>query len=165
MIGSRAAEVRRLAELHDKDGKLLQAEDVFEASKDAKSYPRMHEYIWGKSQAELARERQIQLCHQLIISIKISTVHHLPQRVFVHNRSIQGYRPIERVVSSYDLASQQLEKLADDVDRARQRLSAFKAMLPDEVADAIEASMEATMRLVRGTLEQRRQQPPSAEAS
>lgn len=162
MVGNRAAEVRRLAELHDKQGKLLQAEDVFEASKDAKTYPRIHEHIWGKSIAELARERQIQLCHQLIINIKISTVHSLPQRVFVHNRSIQGYRPIERVVSSYDLASQQLEKLADDVDRARMRLSAFKSMLPDDVATAIDESMEATMRLVRGTLDERRRQ---AEAS
>jgi len=135
-------EIRTLADDYEKQGRSVTAEIVVEAAKDAAKYPRLNEHLWQVAEADLANEARITRAHRLLISITIVSEEGATTRLLVHTPGTAGYRPLTSVVSSPDLASIKLRQLTDDIARSRGRLRDFKAFVPSDVADEIDAALE-----------------------
>jgi undecaprenyl pyrophosphate synthase len=163
---STTSEVKRLSTAARRAGKALLAEDVWEASKDAKRWPGLNKAVWSKSQAELAKERQLQICHHLIMQIKVVTAQGTPQRQFVHLRQQErGYRPVDEVAAVIDMAMHHLERLQADIARARVRLTGFREVLPDEVSGEIDDAIKRAEDAIRDAIAKRRRDTDNGEAA
>lgn len=134
----------------------LTAETVVERAKDADKFPALYAHLWGVSEADLAQEARIGRAHKLLISIRIVSEEGTSTRLLMHTPGDRGYRPVNQVVQSLDLAQLKLRQLAADIGRARERLRAFRSFIPDAVADEIDASLK--------TAEDRASPPPQREA-
>ena len=140
---SARAEVQQLMEESERTGASLTAPKVVEAAKDKDRFPRLHEYLWEVEEADLAQEARLARAHRLMISVVITTEAGVSTRLFVHTNGSEGYRSLDTVVNSKDLAAIKLQELTQDIGRARARLRAFRAALPDPVADEIDEALRA----------------------
>lgn len=126
----------------------LSAERVVAAARNAERFPALNEHLWQVPESELATEARIQRAHKLIIRLTVTTEGGNNVRSFLHTRNEKGYRSVDAVAASVNLATIKLRELTADIGRARQRLNAFRAALPDRVADEIdEALAQATARI------------------
>lgn len=136
-------EIRELADHYEQQQKALTAEMVVEASKDAERFPHLNKHIWQEAEDTLLKEARIARAHKLLISVKITTEEGTTTRLMVHTPGLVGYRSYTHVATTFDLASVKLRQLIDDVSRARARLKEFRAVVPSEVIDDIDAHYEA----------------------
>jgi hypothetical protein len=126
----------------------MTAERVVESARNAERFPLLNEHLWKVPETELAAEARIARAHKLIIRLTVTTDDGNNVRSFLHTRSEKGYRPLGTVAGSVNLASIKLQELTADIGRARQRLNAFRSVLPETVADEIdEALAQATARI------------------
>lgn len=153
------SEAIALATAAELSGKTLGAADVVEAARDAKAYPALHEKIWNRDTEELAMERRLQIAHQILISITITTVTGVTTRSIIHTAAEPGYRSIQSVAKTFDLASIKLQQLIDDIRRAKSRLSAFRSMLDPDVADQLDDALSVAERAANAATKQ----PPTAQ--
>jgi hypothetical protein len=119
----------------------LTAEMVVERAKDASRFPNLNEHLWKVPEATLAAEARLQRAHKLLINIRVVTEEGTVTRMLMHTRGTKGYVPAEKVATSPDLAAIKLRQLAADIGRARQRLSAFRSFIPDDIAEDIDAAL------------------------
>lgn len=117
----------------------LTAKRVVEKAKNAKKFPALHKHIWEVPEGELLMEARINRAHRLMIRLSVTTgVEGETTRLLVHTRGIPGYQPLNFVTNNPDLATSKLQQLTADIARARGRLRAFKAAIPDSVSDEID---------------------------
>lgn len=117
----------------------LTAEAVVERAKNAKKFPALHKHIWEVPEGELLMEARINRAHRLMIRLCVTTgAEGETTRLFVHTRGVPGYQPLAFVTNNPDLATSKLQQLTADISRARGRLRAFKAAIPDAVSDEID---------------------------
>lgn len=119
------------------------AASVVERAKDAEAFPSLNKHLWQVPEADLANEARLTRAHRLLITLKVT----IPDtgettRMLVHTRGTPGYMPVTSVTRVPDLAAAKLRQLMDDIARARGRLRAFKAAIPDTVADEIDQALE-----------------------
>jgi hypothetical protein len=154
-IMSMREEVRKLTEEYEKAGRPITAEAFVEEAKDAEKVPHLHKHVWQRPEAELAQIARVQLMHQLMISVRIVTEEGSTTRMLIHTNGTKGYRPAAHVAKSYDLAAAKLRSLTEDIARARQRLSEFRALLSEDVASDIDDKLEAAATVAASALETR----------
>lgn len=135
-------EIRTIADDYEKQGRNVTAEIVVEAANDAAKYPHLNEHLWQVPEADLVTEARIARAHRLLISIRVVSEEGATTRLLVHTPGTAGYRPITSIVGDVDLASIKLRQLTDDIARSRGRLRDFKAFVPSDIADAIDAALE-----------------------
>src|SRR5262245_49011120 len=119
-------------------GRNITAEDVVEAAKDADAYPQLNHYLWKESEATLAKEARLARAHRVLVVIRMPVGDGLTSRVLLHSRGVKGYRHITSITRDKDLAVSKLKELMDDIGRARGRLRAFRACIPDDLAAEID---------------------------
>lgn len=122
---------------------VVTATAVVEKARDAEKYPALNKHLWQVDEALLAQEARISRAHRLLITMRIV----IPEtgettRMLVHTPGTDGYRPINSVTKVPDLAMAKMRQLAEDISRARGRLRAFRAALPDELATEIDEALE-----------------------
>lgn len=120
----------------------LTAEAVVEAAKDAAQFPELHKHLWQVPEGELAQEARIQRAHKLLIRIRIVSEAGTTTRLLMHTPGVRGYQPTSTIVSIPDLANVKLQQLQADISRARERLRAFRAFIPDAISDEIDTALE-----------------------
>lgn len=148
-------EIKQLSTEYEARGATLTADDVVRSAQDADKYPGLHDHLWGVSETILAHEARLARAHKLIISIRVVQEEGVESRLYIHTPGIAGYQPLKKVLATPDLAVARLQQLSADVGRARQRLREFRMLLPGEVADAIDASLEASERAIVDAAERR----------
>lgn len=126
----------------------MTAERVVEAARNAKRFPLLNEHLWKVSQSDLAAEARLARAHKLIIRLTVTTDDGNNVRSFLHTRQEKGYRSIATVSGNTSLAAIKLQELTADIGRARQRLAAFRSVLPEAVADDIDGALaQATAKI------------------
>ena len=125
----------------ESDGDPVTAEHVVDQARDAARFPALNEHLWRVSEATLAREARLARAHKLLIRIHVTSSEGTVTRLLMHTRDTKGYRRADLIAATPDLASIKLKQLAADIGRARERLRAFRSILPDDVADDIDAAL------------------------
>lgn len=139
---SMAAEVRRIARKVEGDGRILQAEDLVESSKDAVAYPLLNEYFWPKDTTLLLTEARLQRARMLIVRLEITSLEGDRVRLMTHVPGVPGYVRTEQAASNVDLAQIKLRQLARDLQSAKARFAAFRRMIDPEIAAELEEMIE-----------------------
>ena len=121
----------------------LTAPYMVEAARNAETYPNLHIYLWGPSEAILAAEARLTRAHRLLIAINVTIGDGVKTRHLMHIRGQDGYQPYTSVIRNPDLASLKLLQLTEDIARARGRLRAFREVLPEDVSAEIDTALEA----------------------
>lgn len=154
-------EIQSIITEAEDSGLSITAAAVVEKAKDAEQFPALNKHLWQVPEADLAQEARLTRAHRLLITMHVT----IPEtgertRMLVHTSGVPGYQPISAVARVPDLALAKMRQLADDIARARGRLRAFKAALPDDIATEIdEALQEAETRTNRAL------EPITAEAA
>ncbi len=120
----------------------LTAPQVVEAARDQQRWPALHKHLWQVPEPELAAEARLARAHRLIITVFTTTEGGVSTRLFVHTSGTPGYQPLQTVTGSRDLANLKLLQLTQDISRARARLRAFRAALPDSIGTEIYEALE-----------------------
>lgn len=140
-------ELKRASEQFEARNQPLTADALVKLAQDrAEEFPTLHSHFWGVSETVLAHEARLARAHRLIISIRVIVGEATETRMLVHTPGTPGYRPIENVVKTFDLAALRLRELQADIARARARLKEFQSLIPDEVALQIEDGLAAAER-------------------
>lgn len=128
-----------IQKLLDESTTPLTAEVVVERAKNAEAFPTLHKHLWEPTESDLAMEARINRAHRLMIRISVTMGEGEVTRLLVHSRGVPGYQPLSFVAGSRDLAALKLQQLTADIARARGRLRAFRAAIPDQVSDEIDS--------------------------
>lgn len=117
----------------------VSARTLVERARDTTLYPALNKHLWQVDEADLAAEARLQRAHRLLITLHIT----IPEtgestRMLVHTRGTPGYQPIESLARIPDLALAKVQQLTEDIGRARARLRAFRAYLPEELFDSLD---------------------------
>lgn len=139
-------ELKRASEQFEARSQPLTADALVELAKAEADFPALHAHFWGVSETALAHEARLARAHRLIISIRVIVGDATETRMLVHTPGTAGYRPIDDVVRTFDLAALRLRALQADISRARARLKEFRSLLPDDVAMQIEDSLASAER-------------------
>ena len=134
-------EIKMLMEQSDARNAALSAAQVVEAAKDANLYPHLNKHLWQVPETDLAAEARLARAHRLLIAIRVVTGDGVTTRMFMHTRGVPGYQSSDKIAKSPDLAREKLAQLTDAIGQARARLRAFRAILPDDVGDEIDAAL------------------------
>ncbi len=137
------AEVRQMMEAAIAADTRLTAEALVEAAKDAKAWPNLNRHLWQVPEAELATEARVARAHRLLITMTITSEDGITTRAYLHTQGNRGYTDLRTVLASPDLAVSKLMELRHDITRARARLNAFRAVIPEDVAAEIDTALEA----------------------
>ncbi len=140
-------ELKRASEQFEARNQALTADALVQLARDqAVEFPTLHAHFWEVAESALAHEARLARAHRLIISIRVIIGDATETRMLVHTPGTAGYRPIEDVVRTYDLAALRLRELQADISRARSRLREFQSLLPDAVALQIEENLASAER-------------------
>lgn len=132
-------------------GSTVSAAGIVEAAKNAERFPALNKHLWQVSDATLATEARLQRAHRLLITMRVTVAETgETTRMLVHTPGTSGYQPINNVVSIPDVALMKVRQLVEDIGRARARLRAFRAALPEEVVNEIDEAL-ATAETKAGT--------------
>jgi hypothetical protein len=142
-------ELKRASEQFEARNQPLTADALVDLAKSQADYPALHAHFWGVSETALAHEARLARAHRLIISIRVIIGDAPPTRLLVHTAGSQGYRPIDHVVKTFDLAAQKLMELQNDIARSRSRLREFRSLLPDDIAIQIDERLSEAERLTQ----------------
>jgi len=133
-------EIERLVSIRTNSGKPVTALFVVESARDFVAYPKLNEHLWQVPEADLAAEARLQRAHRLLITMTITVADTGDTtRMLVHTPGSHGYQPIDVISRVPDVAVLKMRRLIEDIARARARLRAFRAAIPGDVADEIEA--------------------------
>lgn len=137
-------EIRTIVDASVTAGTPITAPLIVERAKNAKAFPALNAHLWKIPEAELAHEARVARARRLLITMHVT----LPEsgevtRLLVHTAGTPGYRSIDAVVKIPNLVLTKIRQLTDDIARARLRLRAFRAALPDDIAVEIDAALEA----------------------
>jgi hypothetical protein len=110
-------------------------------------------------------EARLTRAHRLLISIKVTTEAGITTRMFVHTRGTDGYQSLKSVSNNPDLAATKLGELTADIGRARARLRAFRAAIPDDIGDEIDEALETAENKAAAAAAERAQSPEMTEAA
>ncbi len=139
---SARAEIKLMMETATAAGKTLTAPEVVAAAKDAAQWPALNQHLWQVAEADLAAEARLARAHRLLIAIVVTTGDGVTTRANLHVDGAPGYVALSTVLSTPNLAMSKLQELTADINRARGRLRAFRAALPDDLADEIDAALQ-----------------------
>lgn len=154
-------ELQRIIEEAETKGSSITAPFVVEKAKDAEKYPALNKHLWQVPEADLAAEARLSRAHRLLITMRVTVADTgETTRMLVHTAGTPGYQPIGTVTKTPDLAMAKMRQLAEDIARARGRLRAFKAALPDDIATEIDEALEQAETRTNEAL-----RPVSAEAA
>lgn len=141
---TRQEELRDLVALIEGEGQTVTAEAIVERAKNIEDWPLLHAHFWEVSEAELAQEARVQRAHRLLIMLRVTVAETgSTTRFMVHARGSSGYTSMPAAQQKTDLMLIKLRQLHEDVGRARARFNSFRAALPDDLADEIEAVLLA----------------------
>ncbi len=140
--------------------KTLTAEYLVKAAKDGNTYPMLYAHLWSPSEAKLAAEARLARAHRLLITITVTVGEGVKTRLYWHTKGTKGYAKYEKILASKDLAQVKLDQLIEDIARARGRLRVFRALLPDSVAEEIDAALQAAEATARNASRRRDDKKP-----
>lgn len=140
---SRTDELRTLIEETEASGGSVTAELIVERAKNAERWPQLNAHFWQVPESDLAHEARIARAHRLLITLTV-TVRESGEvtRMMIHTPGERGYQSLPAISRKPDLARVKLQQLIEDISRARARLRAFRAAIPDDVADEIDTALE-----------------------
>ena len=119
-------ELKRVSEQFEARNQPLTADALVNEAQAAEAYPSLHAHFWGVSEAALAHEARLARAHRLIISIRVIVGDAPATRLLIHTQGETGYRTIDHVVKTFDLAAMKLRELQADIVRARARLRGLR---------------------------------------
>lgn len=138
---------------------------IVERARDVEKFPSLNKHLWQVPEADLAAEARLTRAHRLLITMKVTVAETgEATRMLVHTPGTPGYRTMESVSRTPDLAVMKLRQLLDDVARARNRARVFKAALSESVGAEIEEALETAERRVQRAIDERNSAPAEAAA-
>lgn len=138
------SEMQLIVEERAATGATITAEYVLEQARDAAKFPKLNEHLWQVRDEELIAEARIARVHRILLTMRVTVAETGDvTRLLVHTPGIPGYHAMQNVVRIPDIARARMQQLSEDIARARARLRAFRAALPEELSSEVDAHLEA----------------------
>lgn len=151
-------EMQLIVEERAATGATITAEYVLSKAKDAETYPKLNEHLWQVPDADLVAEARIARAQRILVTMRI-TIAETGEvtRMLVHTPGTPGYHAMSNVVRIPDVARAKMQQLAEDIARARARLRAFRAALPEEFSSEVDAQLETIGARIQAEMSEQQQ--------
>ena len=141
---SMRSELKTIIETQEAAEAAVTAAVVVERARDAAAYPDLNRHLWQVPDADLAAEARLARAHRLLITLHVTVAETgETTRMLVHTTGVPGYQSMDSISRIPDLAAAKIKSLLEDIGRARARLRAFRAALPENVAIDVDEALEA----------------------
>lgn len=140
---SMRAEIKSIIEAQEAAEAAVTAALVVERARDAAAFPNLNKHLWQTPESDLAAEARLARAHRLLITLHVTVAETgETTRMMVHTNGVAGYQSMSSVARVPDLAAAKIKSLLEDIGRARARLRAFRAALPESVAIDVDEALE-----------------------